>query len=154
MGAVSKGDFRRLFEDGFTNLRNAVANGYHHGAAGTVDVAFAGLVVNIDPFTPFDRRVELGRIPVKNVVVVDLHRILTGVFLLHCRQHGHMPALLVDDFVNSAVLVCGDQSFDFMIVENGIHLTPEGEVQRRRRILDLGQLLIEGFLLKMMALST
>ncbi len=53
-----------------------------------------------------------------------------------------------DDFIDRGMIVGANESLDFVIVQNGIHLAPERKIQRRGRILDVGHLPIQDLFLE------
>jgi len=74
LGPVGEGDASGLLEHGLLHLPDAVADVYHGGPAGAVDVLPAFPVVDIDPLAALHGRVVLGRCPVENVIVIDFLR--------------------------------------------------------------------------------
>ncbi len=70
MAAVRKGQPIGLRQHLLADLGHAVADRNHSRASGSVEVALAGLIPEVDPFAPVDYGIGLEQIPVENMIVM------------------------------------------------------------------------------------
>jgi len=79
MAAVRKGKPIRLCQHLLADLGHAVADRNHSRASGSVEVALASLIPEVDPFASVDYGIGLEQIPVENMI------------LMRSSVHGQLP---------------------------------------------------------------